>query len=197
MVEFQPKKLVFITGNAKKLEEFKSIIGDRFDVTAQKIDLPELQGTPEEVAREKVKYAFDLAKTAVIVEDTSLCFNAYKGLPGVYIKWFLESLGNDGLYKMLAGFDDKSAYAQCIFSYMAEGMTEPKLFVGRTPGKIVEPRGPKNFGWDPNFQPDGFEQTYAEMDSETKNKISHRYLAVKNMIDYFDDPANADVIQKK
>ena len=54
---------------------------------------------------------------AVMVEDTSLCFNAYEGLPGPYIKWFLKALGHEGLPKMLAGFDDKSAYAQCIFAY--------------------------------------------------------------------------------
>ena len=54
---------------------------------------------------------------AVMVEDTSLCFKAYGGLPGPYIKWFLAKLGHEGLNKMLAGFDDKSAYAQCIFAY--------------------------------------------------------------------------------
>ena len=52
-----------------------------------------------------------------MVEDTSLCFNAYGGLPGPYIKWFLKNLGHEGLNKMLAGFEDKSAYAQCIFAY--------------------------------------------------------------------------------
>lgn len=52
-----------------------------------------------------------------MVEDTSLCFNAYGGLPGPYIKWFLQKLGHEGLNAMLAGFEDKSAYAQCIFAY--------------------------------------------------------------------------------
>lgn len=54
---------------------------------------------------------------AVIVEDTSLCFNAMGGLPGPYIKWFLQKLGHDGLNAMLAGFEDKTGYAQCIFAY--------------------------------------------------------------------------------
>lgn len=64
---------------------------------------------------------------AVMVEDTSLCFNAYKGLPGPYIKWFLDKLGHDGLNKMLAGFDDKSAYAQCIFAFTPGGLHPPSL----------------------------------------------------------------------
>jgi hypothetical protein len=54
-----------------------------------------------------------------MVEDTSLCFNAMGGLPGPYIKWFLKKLGHDGLNRMLAGFEDKTAYAQCIFAYSA------------------------------------------------------------------------------
>ena len=54
---------------------------------------------------------------AVMVEDTSLCFNAMGGLPGPYIKWFLQKLGHEGLNKMLAGFEDKTGYAQCIFAY--------------------------------------------------------------------------------
>lgn len=61
---------------------------------------------------------------AVMVEDTSLCFNAMGGLPGPYIKWFLKKLGHDGLNRMLAGFDDKSAYAQCIFAYSAGAKTK-------------------------------------------------------------------------
>lgn len=87
-----------------------------------------------------------------------------------------------GLHKLLHGFEDKTAYAQCIFAYSSGGKgAEVHIFDGRCPGTIVEPRGPKSFGWDPVFQPDGFTQTYAEMPSETKNKISHRYKAVTEL----------------
>ena len=54
-----------------------------------------------------------------MVEDTCLCFNAMHGLPGPYCKWFLQKLGHDGLNRMLVGFEDKSAYAQCTFAYSA------------------------------------------------------------------------------
>jgi inosine triphosphate pyrophosphatase len=54
-----------------------------------------------------------------MVEDTCLCFNALQGLPGPYIKWFLGKLGHDGLNRMLHGFEDKTAYAQCTFAYSA------------------------------------------------------------------------------
>lgn len=82
-----------------------------------------------------------------LVEDTSLCYHALKGLPGPYIKWFLDKLGHDGLNKMLAGYEDKSAYAQCIFAYCNGPGSEPVVFVGRTEGKIVPARGPTDFGW--------------------------------------------------
>jgi len=57
----------------------------------------------------------------VIVEDTCLCFNACKGLPGPYVKWFLEKVGPEGLYKMLVGFEDKTAYAVCTFAFCQGG----------------------------------------------------------------------------
>jgi inosine triphosphate pyrophosphatase len=99
---------------------------------------------------------------------------------------------------MLTGFEDKSAYALCIFAY-GEPDKEVQLFVGRTDGVIVEPRGPKNFGWDPKnfgwdpkvfgwdacFQPLSFNQTFAEMSQDTKNAISHRFKAIDSMKNYF------------
>lgn len=140
--------ITFVTGNAKKLEEFKAILGPSFHVplTSKALDLPELQGDPLDVAREKCKTAAKLINGPVITEDTSLCFNALNGLPGVYIKWFLEKCGHDGLNKMLDGFEDRSAYAQCIFSFCEGEGQEVKQFVGRTHGRIVDARGPKDFG---------------------------------------------------
>lgn len=104
---------------------------------------------------------------------------------GPYIKWFLEKVGPEGLYKMLAGFDDKTATAVCTFAYSSGENDDVLLFQGKTEGKIVEPRGPRDFGWDPCFQPNGFPQTYAELSKETKNSISHRFKAVDSLKNYF------------
>lgn len=87
---------------------------------------------------------------------------------------------------MLAGFEDKSAYALCIFAYGEPGK-EIKLFTGRTNGKIVVPRGPQTFGWDACFKPDNFDQTYAELAKETKNTISHRYKAIEELRKYLSE----------
>ncbi|XP_069497343.1 inosine triphosphate pyrophosphatase [Ambystoma mexicanum] len=182
------KCIVFVTGNAKKLEEVIQILGDKFpcQLIAKKMDLPEYQGEPDEISIQKCIEAARQIQGPVIVEDTCLCFNALGGLPGPYIKWFLEKLKPEGLHKLLAGFEDKSAYALCTFAYSSGNLEEPvQLFRGKTLGRIVEPRGPRDFGWDPCFQPDGYEQTYAELPKATKNTISHRYRALKEMSDHF------------
>uniref|UniRef100_A0A8C4NJI6 Inosine triphosphatase (nucleoside triphosphate pyrophosphatase) n=1 Tax=Eptatretus burgeri TaxID=7764 RepID=A0A8C4NJI6_EPTBU len=101
-------------------------------------------------------------------------------------KWFLDKLKPEGLYKLLAAFDDKSAHAVCTFAYSSGREDDPViLFRGETQGKIVEPRGPRDFGWDPCFQPDGFDKTYAEMPKETKNSISHRFRALDALRRHF------------
>lgn len=72
-------------------------------MTSAKVDLPEYQGEIEEISREKCRVATKQIEGPVLVEDTSLCFDALGGLPGPYIKWFLEKLKPEGLHKMLAG----------------------------------------------------------------------------------------------
>lgn len=179
------KSVTFVTGNAKKLAEVQKIVGDSIPLVSRSIDLPELQGTPEEVSREKCKLAAKAVDGPVLVEDTSLCFNALNGLPGVYIKWFLEGIGHEGLNNLLAAYPDKTAYAQCIFSFSPGKDAEPQVFVGRTAGRIVPARGPLDFGWDPVFEPEGFDQTYAELDKDTKNKISHRGRSLEKVKAFF------------
>lgn len=179
------KVVYFVTGNPNKLKEFTQIVGEiaGYEFQSRSIDLPEYQGEPEEIAIAKCKAAIEIAQAPVLVEDTSLCFNALKGLPGPYIKWFLDKLKPEGLFKLLAGFEDKSAYAMCIFAYGEPGK-EVQLFTGKTNGSIVHPRGPTSFGWDPCFEPVGFGQTYAEMPKETKNTISHRYKSIEALRNY-------------
>jgi inosine triphosphate pyrophosphatase len=179
------KKILFITGNQNKLLEATQIIGniEPYELHSKCIDLPEYQGSPDEIAIAKCKTAMNMLNERVLVEDTSLCFNALKGLPGPYVKWFLDKLKPEGLHRLLHGFEDKSAYAQCIFALGIPG-EEVKLFKGITNGTIVEPRGPTNFGWDPCFEPEGKTQTYAEMPKEEKNTLSHRYKALQALKEY-------------
>lgn len=166
-----------------------SILGTSFpyEVLMENIDLPEYQGNdPISIVKEKCKTAREITGKATLVEDTCLCFNALNGLPGPYVKWFLDKLGPEGLYKLLSGWPDKSAYALCTIAFTG-GSPEDEILVfsGRTDGKIVVPRGAAGFGWDACFQPDEYQQTYAEMPKEIKNSISHRYRALQAMRDHF------------
>ncbi|KAF8392068.1 hypothetical protein HHK36_022409 [Tetracentron sinense] len=144
----------------------------RYDFNNERnLRVPELQGEPVDISKEKARLAAKQVNGPVLVEDTCLCFNALDGLPG--------------LNNLLMGYEDKSAYALCVFSFALGPNVEPITFLGKTPGKIVPPRGPNDFGWDPIFQPDGYEQTYAEMPKEEKNKISHRSKALALVKSHF------------
>jgi len=130
----------------------------------------------------------------VLVEDTSLCFDALGGLPGPYIKWFLDKTGHAGLNNLLAAYADKGAYAQCIFGFCAGPGAPPLLFRGRTLGTIVPARGPHAFGWDPVFAPaEGGGATYAEMPAAAKHAISHRGRALAALLAHFS--ADADGVE--
>ncbi|KAK6910072.1 inosine triphosphate pyrophosphatase [Kwoniella mangroviensis CBS 8507] len=185
---------VFVTGNANKLKEVQAILASGasgVSVTSQAVDVPEIQGTTQEVAIAKVKAAAEKLGTACVTEDTALCFDALNGLPGPYIKDFLGNLGHEGLNNLLKGFNTTRAHALCTFAYSPGPGQEPILFEGRTEGNIVPARGPTHFGWDPIFQPIelGGQKTYAEMDGEEKNKISHRYRALEKLRVYLQDKA--------
>ena len=95
-----------------------------------------------------------------------------------------------GLNTLLTGFPTTKAYALCTFAYSAGPGSEPIIFEGRTDGHIVPARGPNKFGWDPIFEPvEGEGRTYAEMDGEAKNKISHRYRALEKLRVYLSEQA--------
>jgi ribokinase/non-canonical purine NTP pyrophosphatase (RdgB/HAM1 family) len=188
-------KMTFITGNAKKLAEVRQILPDDFpfELVAKKVDLPELQGAdPHEIAREKCRMAAEKIGGPCFTEDTCLSFNALNGMPGPYIKWFLEKCGHDGLNRMLQGFEDKSATASTLLAFTMGGDDkEISIFEGKTAGKVVPARGSLEFGWDPIFEPDeGNGLTYAEMDKDSKNRISHRGRALANFCQYILDENN-------
>ena len=177
----------FISGNKKKFEEVSAILTKALpdlEVIQLKMDIPELQGTPSEIVTHKLAWALEKEEGPLIIEDTSLCFTALNELPGPYIKDFVSMVGCEGLSKMLDGFEDKSAHAQCIFGYGTTKGGETHQFVGRTKGTIVRPQGDNAFGWDPIFMPDDFDKTFAELDSTVKNTISHRYKALEQFIEF-------------
>lgn len=184
--------ITFVTGNANKLKEVLYILGGnndankvgQFTIVNQKLDIEEIQGSIDEVTIHKAKMAAELIGGPALVEDTCLAFKALNDLPGPYIKWFVEAVGLKGLVDMLYKFEDKGAKAVCTFGYCEGPGKEVKLFQGITHGNIVDSRGPQHFGWDSIFEPVGYSETFAEMSKETKNSISHRYIALKKVKEF-------------
>ncbi|KAI9891292.1 MAG: nucleoside triphosphate pyrophosphohydrolase ham1 [Vezdaea aestivalis] len=148
-------KINFITGNKNKLREVQAIFAGEFEVVSQSVDIPEIQGEIEDICRHKCEQAALKVGGRVLVEDTCLSFNALHGLPGPYIKPFLDKLGHQGLNDLLLAYEDKSAEAVCTFALSDGPGYRPRIFQGVTKGKIVPARGASNFGWDPIFEYDG------------------------------------------
>jgi len=174
-------QLYFVTGNKSKLEEVLAIMPN---VKLAHLDLPEIQELDskkiiEAKLREAIKYyqGFEL-----FCEDTSLYIRALNNLPGPLIKWFMQSLGNQGIYELVKNEHNPVAIAKTVIGYT--NGKDIKFFEGELEGKIVPPRGMTNFGWDPIFQPKGYEITLAELSSGEKNKISMRGKALRQLKEY-------------
>lgn len=173
--------LYFITGNKGKFEEAKSILGN---IEQLDIELPEIQEIDaRKIIRVKLLEALNHKKGEFFVEDTSLYLDCLKGLPGPLIKWFLKTIGNEGLYKITEKLGNNRAEAKTIIGYAKD--REIHFFEGSANGKIVSPKG-TGFGWDPIFQPDGFSKTFGEMSKDEKNQISMRRMALNKLKDYLE-----------
>ncbi len=166
--------LYFITGSKGKFEEVKAIIPQ---VEMLDIDLPEMQEVDaKKIIEAKLRAAFDHHEGEFLVEDTSLYYDALNGLPGPLVKWFLKTIGNEGLYTLAKNMGNTKATARAIIGY-AKNKDDISFFEGVIKGEIVSPRGDQGFGWDPVFQPEGHTKTFAEMTLEEKNSLSMRKLA--------------------
>lgn len=175
--------LYFVTGNKNKFEEAKAIFGN-IKIKQLDIDLPEIQSLdPKEIVRIKLLEALEHAKGGVVVEDASLSFECLNGLPGPFVKWFCKTIGIRGLADIARKSGNNKAEVRLVIGY-AKNPKEIHFFEGMVKGKIVAPRGKTTFVWDPIFQPRGHSKTYAEMDKEEKNKISHRRIAFDKLKEF-------------
>lgn len=173
------KEIVFVTGNEDKFKEFQALLTS-VKLVRKNINLPELQGTPEEIVKEKAKLACKITKKPCFVDDTSLCFDEWGCSPGPYIKHFLSYMGNEKLSKtLLKSTKNRKARAITSIGYCEPGK-EPVCIQGITEGEICLPRGEHGFkhGWDQIFVPKGQNKSHAEMSFEEKNKISQRKKAI-------------------
>ncbi len=188
------KKLVFATNNAHKLEEIRSMLGDRIEISSLadihcQADIPETADTLEGNARQKAMYIYENYGLDCFADDTGLEVEALGGAPGVYSARYAGGEGHDSqanMNKLLKEMEEKSnrkAQFRTIISLIEKG--EEKQFEGIVKGEIIrEKKGESGFGYDPVFQPEGYHETFAELGNEIKNKISHRARAVKALCEY-------------
>lgn len=178
------KQIFLVTGNPNKLKEWQQILPSDITMDIADIDLVEIQSdNPEEIITDKARRAFAAIGKPVVVEDVEAGLEKLHGLPGPFIKFFLKKLGNDALYQ-LAGREGEHATISCSIAYY-DGKTMLTVR-GDVPGTIVAPRGNEGFGFDVTFVPEGGTQTYAEMDDEKKNSLSHRQKAIRLLIEKLD-----------
>ncbi len=183
-------KLYFATNNIHKLKEVQEVVGDSFQIESMRSlgineDIPEDQQTLEGNALQKARFLYDRTGESCFADDTGLEVDALNGAPGVYSARYAgeakNSLDNMALLlKNMSGIQHRKARFRTVIALILDG--KEYLFEGVVNGTIAEePRGTAGFGYDPLFVPDGYSTTFAEMDSEAKNAISHRGRAVEKL----------------
>jgi XTP/dITP diphosphohydrolase len=188
-----PLELVFATNNQHKLEEVSAKLGDSIKLlTLNDIgcyeDIEETGVTFNENASIKSRYVYEKYGLNCFGDDSGLEVEALNGEPGVYSARYAGEHGNHDANneKLLANLEDienRTARFITIISLMWEG--NEYFFEGTVEGSIRERlSGAKGFGYDPLFQPDGFNITFAEMSLEEKNQLSHRAKAVEKLVEF-------------
>ncbi len=167
-------EVLFATSNENKVKEANKI-GAEYGIKFKQVNLVYEEVRAEsvrKVAEEGAKYVFSQIKRPIIVEDSGLFIDALNGFPGPYSAFAYHKIGSEGILKLMAG--EKNRGAKFISAIGYADKNGVKVFEGEVEGLIVDSlRGDKGFGYDPIFQPIGFETTFAQ-DVKVKNQISHR-----------------------
>ena len=204
-------KIVFATNNAHKLSEIRSILGDSIEVLSLKdigcdVDIPETGTTLEDNALQKAQYIYDHYHMDCFADDTGLEVEALNGAPGIYSARYASmdstttAVSHDSeanmarLLKELGNHNNRKARFRTVIALIQKkdvcpcgctSIKEVHKFEGIVEGQIIrERRGGEGFGYDPIFQPDGYDQTFAELGMDIKNHISHRARAVQKLAEY-------------
>lgn len=186
-------KLVFATNNEHKLEEVKQMLDNRFIILGLSEigcyeDIPETAETLEENATQKSRYVFEKYGLNCFADDTGLEVEALNMQPGVYSARYAGAQRNaeDNIQKLLSELDkikNRKARFRTVISLIIDG--NETSFEGIVNGNILQAKqGEEGFGYDPIFQPEGYNLSFAEMEMSQKNKMSHRGRAIAKLIEH-------------
>ncbi len=185
--------LVFATNNSHKLKEISHLLAGTYEIASLDAigchdDIPEDHETLEENALQKARYIKEHYGCDCFADDTGLEIEALDNRPGVYSARYAGPAKDSeaNMQKVLAEMqdkDDRKAHFRTVIALILDG--KEYLFEGRVDGEILRERhGDAGFGYDPIFRPEGFCESFAEMDMDTKNSISHRGRAVSKLVEF-------------
>ena len=194
--ELNVMKLVFATNNKNKVREINALLGDKFKIySLAEIncfdEIPETADTLEGNALQKARYVSERYGYDCFADDTGLEVKSLDGRPGVYTARYAgeDCTAEDNMRKLLQemeGVADRSARFRTVIALIING--EEKLFEGAVEGNISEAKsGEEGFGYDPVFIPEGHSRTFAQMDLEEKNSMSHRGRAIRELVEYLSE----------
>lgn len=186
-------KICFATNNPNKVQEIQQLLGEDFEIHSLKDigcdeELAETQDTLEGNSVQKARYVHTHYGVNCFADDTGLEVSALGGAPGVYSARYAgpQRSSEDNMQKLLAELQDKedrSAQFRTVITLMLDGAQHQ--FEGIVRGHIASQRaGEEGFGYDPLFVPEGYQQTFAQMDMQEKNQISHRGRAIRKLVDF-------------
>ncbi len=209
-------KIVFATNNQHKLSEIRSILGDSIEVLSLKdigcdVDIPETGTTLEDNALQKAQYVYDHYHIDCFADDTGLEVDALDGAPGVYSARYASMASQTNtarashdseanmarLLKELGNNNNRKARFRTVIALIQKkdicpcgcsSIKEIHKFEGIVEGEIIrERRGGEGFGYDPIFQPAGYDKTFAELGMDIKNRISHRARATQKLCEFLSE----------
>ena len=184
-------KLVFASNNKNKIQEIQALVPNTIQIISLEDigcteDIPETADTIEGNAILKANYVTEKYGYDCFADDTGLEVEVLNGVPGVYSARYAgeQKDANDNMDKLLSELKDKSNRKANFKTVIALNLNgEQNLFTGIINGKIIEEKiGTNGFGYDPIFVANGYEKTFAELSMEEKSTISHRGIAVKELI---------------
>ncbi|SHI76667.1 XTP/dITP diphosphohydrolase [Rubritalea squalenifaciens DSM 18772] len=195
------KSILIATRNAHKTEEIREMLGDQFQVSdLNGLEFPPVEETGTTFLENATLKAVEISKQTdelVISDDSGLEVDALDGEPGVYSSRYGGEDGNDQLnnaklmekLSLLRPDVKRSARFRCVMVIARNGQRLAH-FSGSVEGRIIdEKRGDHGFGYDPLFIPDGHEKTFAELDGQIKNSLSHRSRALTQVVDWLSQTA--------
>jgi XTP/dITP diphosphohydrolase len=169
-------RLAVVTSNPHKAREVAAFFHGEPEVEHVNLECPEFRNTDVgEIARGKARFAYGHLNRPLIVDDTSFSVKALRGFPGPYAAYVLDTIGYQGILRLLDGMQDRGASFETAIAYAdGEGI---RIFTGVIEGVITRsPRGREGFGYDPIFEIDG--RTLAELSLGEKSRVSHRARAL-------------------